>query len=273
MLHQYIPEDRFLPYLSWQQIAQLTDKDNTVVILPTGAIEQHGPHLPCAVDSILSTALVGAALAALDRTISAYALPTIQYGKSNEHLHFPGTFSLDYQTLYQTLLAIGEGVYRSGFRKFLLVNAHGGQPQILQMVARELRLRYPDFIVIFYGLWDVPWDKSGIAAEELQRSMHAGHDETALMLAIAPHLVKMELAENHLPAAFPCPTLSQGKPVLGWCSLDFDESGVIGDPTQATAEHGQRILQDLTQSWVQAISEIYHMSWPARKTPAAAQQR
>lgn len=265
MLNQYIPARRFLPFLTWPQIQQLEDKENTVIILPTGATEQHGPHLPCAVDSIITTAVVGQALAALSDDIPAYALPTINYGKSNEHIHFPGTFSIDYQTLYNTLLEIGESVYRSGFRKLVMINAHGGQPQILQMVARELRIRHGDFIVIFYGVWDVPWDKSAIDAKELHCSMHAGHDETALMLAIAPELVHMHLAENHLPQPFPCPTLSKGKPVLGWCSLDFDASGVIGDPTQATPEHGVKILQDLTQSWVQAIDEIYQMQWPARQ--------
>jgi creatinine amidohydrolase len=269
MFVQTIPTHRFLPYLSWQEIAQLEDKDNTVIILPTGAIEQHGPHLPCAVDSLICTAIVGAALEALDAAIPAYAIPTINYGKSNEHVHFPGTFSVDFSTLYHTLLGVAEGVYRSGFRKLLLVNSHGGQPQILQMVARELRIRYADFIVIFYGVWDVPWDKSEIAEEELRCSMHAGHDETALMLAIAPELVKMELAEKHLPEVFPCPTLSTGKPVLGWCSLDFGPSGVIGDPTQATLQHGQKIFAELTQSWVQAITEVYHMHWPARDSATA----
>lgn len=264
MLHQYIPPNRFLPYLTWQQIDQLEDKANTVIVLPTGAIEQHGPHLPCAVDSMIVSAVMGHALSQLESNIPAYALPTITYGKSNEHVHFPGTFSIQYNTFYHTLLEIGESIYRSGFRKFLMVNAHGGQPQILQMVARELRIRHADFVIIFFGIWDVDWDKSNIADDEQQRSMHAGHDETALMLAIAPELVHMELAENHLPAAFPCPTLSKGKPPLGWCSLDFNPSGVIGDPTHATPAYGQKILNELIENWSKAIVEIYQMQWKVR---------
>lgn len=93
MINGYIPAARFLPFLSWTDVAALPDKSNTVIVLPTGAIEQHGPHLPCSVDSVISSGVAGHALARLPAAIPAYAIPPIVYGKSEEHLHFPGTLT------------------------------------------------------------------------------------------------------------------------------------------------------------------------------------
>jgi creatinine amidohydrolase len=94
MLHAYNPPSRYLPYLSWTEIAALPDKANTVIVLPTGATEQHGPHLPCSVDTTISAGVVGHALARLPDHVPAYAMAPITYGKSEEHLHFPGTMTL-----------------------------------------------------------------------------------------------------------------------------------------------------------------------------------
>ena len=120
MLHGYTPADRFLPYLSWTDIDALADKANTVIVLPVGAIEQHGPHMPCAVDSIVAAGVVGKALARLPAEIPAYALPAITYGKSDEHLHFPGTMTLTGELLLHTIQEIGESVYRAGFHKLIM---------------------------------------------------------------------------------------------------------------------------------------------------------
>ena len=143
MLHAYNPPSRYLPYLSWTEIAALPDKANTVIVLPTGATEQHGPHLPCSVDTTISAGVVGHALARLPDHVPAYAMAPITYGKSEEHLHFPGTMTLTGETLLATMNEIGESVYRAGFRKLLIVNGHGGQPQVMEISARELRLRDP----------------------------------------------------------------------------------------------------------------------------------
>lgn len=156
MINGYIPAERFLPFLSWTAIAALPDKSNTVIVLPTGAIEQHGPHLPCSVDSVISSGVAGHALARLPADIPAYAIPPITYGKSDEHLHFPGTLTLSGDTLLHTLLEIAESLYRAGFRKLLMINGHGGQPQVLQMASREMRLRHGDMIIIAHDVFNVP---------------------------------------------------------------------------------------------------------------------
>ena len=266
MLHGYTPPKRFLPYLSWTEIAALPDRENTVIVLPTGATEQHGPHLPCAVDSIISAGVVGHALARLPDSVPAYALPPIVYGKSEEHLHFPGTMTLSGETLLSTMYELGESVYRAGFRKLLIVNGHGGQPQVMEMAARELRLRHGDFIVVPSFTWRVPHAAGRFLSDrEKKLAMHAGHAETALVMALAPETVHMEHAVANYPPEFPSKLLSpDGRPACAWSARDFGPSGVIGDPLPARPEHGAEILESLAESWAQAIAELHTLRWAAR---------
>ena len=266
MIHGYCPPSRFLPYLSWTEVAALPDKANTVIVLPTGSIEQHGPHLPCSVDTVICSGVVGHALARLPADIPAFALPPITYGKSEEHLHFPGTVTLDGPTLLETVTQVGESVYRSGFRKLLIVNGHGGQPQVMEMAARELRLRHGDYVVVPHSTWRVALVAGRYLSEREKRlAMHAGHAETAIMLALAPETVHMERAVTNYPPDFPCPTLSSdGRPAAAWSARDFGESGVIGDPLPATAEQGHAILDSLAESWARGITELHHARWVER---------
>jgi creatinine amidohydrolase len=269
MLHGYNPPKRFLPYLSWTEIADLPDKANTVIVLPTGATEQHGPHLPCAVDTVIAAGVVGHALARLPDSVPAYAMAPITYGKSDEHLHFPGTVTLTGETLLATMNEIGESVYRAGFRKLLIVNGHGGQPQVMEMSARELRLRHGDFIVVPSFTWRVPHVAGQFMTDkEKKLAMHAGHAETALMLALAPDTVRMDRAVVNYPPVFPSPLLSpDGRPACAWSARDFGPSGIIGDPLPATPEQGLAILDSLTESWAAAITELHALAWAPRTEP------
>lgn len=266
MLHGYNPPKRYLPYLSWTEIADLPDKANTVIVLPTGATEQHGPHLPCAVDTVIAAGVIGHALQRLPDEVPAYAMAPITYGKSEEHLHFPGTVTLSGETLLATMNEVGESVYRAGFRKLLIVNGHGGQPQVMEMAARELRLRHGDFIVVPSFTWRVPHAAGRfLSDQEKKLAMHAGHAETALMLALAPETVRMDRAVANYPPVFPSALLSpDGRPACAWSARDFGPSGVIGDPLPATPEHGQAILNSLAHSWAQAITELHTLQWLTR---------
>lgn len=270
MLHGYNPPSRFLPYLSWAQIAALPDKANIPIVLPAGSVEQHGPHLPCLVDSIIAAGVIGHALARLPADVPAYALPPITYGKSDEHLHFPGTVTLEGSTLLATVTEIGESVYRMGFRKLLIVNAHGGQPQVMEMAARELRLRHGDYQVLPHFVWRVPHVAGQFMSEREKRlSMHAGHAETAILMALAPETVQMQHAVANYPPEFPSKILSpDGRPAAAWAARDFGPSGVIGDPLPATPEQGQAILDSLAVSWAQGIADLQRMQWVTRDEPS-----
>ena len=267
MLHGYCPPERYLSYLTWTQIAQLPDKAHTVIVLPAGSTEQHGPHLPCAVDTIIAAGVVGHALARLPADVPAYALAPITYGKSDEHLHFPGTVTLDGTTLLDTITQIGESVYRMGFKKLLIVNGHGGQPQVMEMAARELRLRHGDYVVLPHFTRRVPNAAGQFMTDREKRlSMHAGHAETAILMALAPHTVHMEHAVASYPPEFPSKVLSgDGRPACAWTARDFGPSGVIGDPLPATPEQGRVILESLADSWAQGITDLHHMHWIERE--------
>jgi creatinine amidohydrolase len=161
---------------------------------------------------------------------------------------------------------VGESVYRAGFRKLLIVNGHGGQPQIMEMAARELRLRHGDFVVVPHFTWRVA-NVAGryLSEKERKLAMHAGHAETAIIMALAPDTVQMSRAVANYPPEFPCPTLSaDGRPAAAWTARDFGETGVIGDPLPATAEQGHAILDSLAESWARGITELHQMRWLER---------
>ncbi len=265
MLHGFIPPERFFPYLTWTDIEAMADKENVVIIQPIGAIEQHGPHLPLAVDAAIGPAVLGRALEQLEASLPVYVLPPLSYGKSNEHWHFPGTISLSAQTLIALLTEVGESLYRAGFRKWVLMNSHGGQPQVLEIVARDLHQKYADFLVFPLFTWRVPHQaKEMLTAKELELGIHAGDAETSLLLAILPQQVKMERAIAEYPQGLPEDSLlsMEGKLPFAWVTRDLSQSGVLGDPTPATREKGDRLLASLAQGWVRVLRDIYHFRQP-----------
>jgi creatinine amidohydrolase len=266
-MDKFTPSERVFSYLTWQEIAEMPNKENVVIIQPMGAIEQHGYHLPIIVDSAISVAVLGMALQQLPSEIPAYSLPNIYYGKSNEHDHFPGTITLSSETLTSLLMDVGESIYRAGFRKFVFMNGHGGQPQILQMVARDLHIKYDDFWVFPLFVWRVPnIAKNLLTDKEKEFGIHAGDAETSVLLSILPEQVKMDKAVKEYPDNLPENSLismERNLPV-SWATRDVSISGVIGDPLTATKEKGDRILQSLAEGWVKTIIDIYNFQIPKK---------
>ncbi len=264
-MHSFIPPERFLSYLSWTEIQAMPDKENVVIIQPVGAIEQHGPHLPLIVDAAIGVAVLGKALEKLDSSIPAYALPPLYYGKSNEHWHFPGTITISAQTLLATLTEVAESLYRAGFRKLVFMNSHGGQPQVMEIAARDLHVKYEDFLVFPLFTWRVP-NITGelLSPKEKQLGIHAGDAETSLMLSILPDCVKMEAAVAEYPSGLPEDSLltMEGKLPFAWTTRDLSQTGVLGDPTVATKQKGERILESVSDGWVRVIKDIYGFRQP-----------
>src|SRR5580693_705132 len=121
----WIPDARNFAYLNWKQVDALP-RETTLLVLPTAAIEQHGHHLPLATDALINNLLLGRALELLPSDRPVYALPPVHYGKSNEHLGFPGTLSVSAPTFMAVVRDIGASVASSGFRRLALYNTHGG---------------------------------------------------------------------------------------------------------------------------------------------------
>jgi len=264
-MHGFIPPERFFPYLTWMEIEAMADKENTVIIQPVGSIEQHGPHLPIIVDSAIGMGVLGKALENLEKQIPAYSLPCLYYGKSNEHWHFPGTITLSAETLLSVLKEIAASLYRAGFRKLVLLNSHGGQPQIMEIAARDIHQEYGDFLVFPLFTWRVPnIAKELLTEQELEYGIHAGDAETSIMLSLLENQVKMDKAVKEYPQNLPQDNLlsMEGKLPFAWVTKELSKSGVMGDATVASKEKGDRLLTSLAASWVQVIKDIHKFQQP-----------
>jgi creatinine amidohydrolase len=265
MMHGFIPPERYFPYLTWSQIEQMPNKENVVIIQPIGAIEQHGLHLPIAVDSAISLGVLGKALEQLDDDLPAYGLPCLYYGKSNEHSGFPGTITLRAQTLLAVITEMALSIYASGFRKLILMNSHGGQPQIIEIAARDIHQEYPDFAVFPLFTWRVPHIVGEmLTPQEQAYGIHGGDAETSIMLSLLPQQVHMDKAVKEYPQGLPEDSLldMEGKLPFAWLTKELSKSGVMGDATVATKAKGDRILESLARGWVQVIQDVYKFQQP-----------
>ncbi|CCI37519.1 creatininase family protein [Microcystis aeruginosa] len=265
MMHGFIPPHRYFPYLTWTDIDSMPDKENVVIIQPIGAIEQHGPHLPIAVDAAISLGVLGKAFEKLNTNVPAFALPCLYYGKSNEHWSFPGTITLSATTLLTLIQEIAESLYRSGFRKLVLMNSHGGQPQVMEIAARDIHQQYPDFLVFPFFTWRVPHNAAELfSGYELEYGIHAGDVETSMMLSLLPEQVKIERAVREYPQGLPENSLltMEGKLPFAWLTKELTKSGVMGDATNASKEKGDRLLESVANGWVQAIIDVYQFRQP-----------
>jgi creatinine amidohydrolase len=244
--------NRFLAHHTWSEVAAL-DKTNGVVILPIGAVEQHGHHLPLLTDTLIVNRMLDAALAALPDDVATWVLPTLPYGKSNEHTGFPGTISLGAQTLMAVLHDIARSLADAGFRRLAFLNGHGGNAALLEMTAREIRVATG---LLCFSLQPALFVEPPfpISTEERRLGFHGGELETSLLLTIAPELVDMEKAVRHYaayPVAAPSPSQGEGggSPLFffgpaasAWLSRDWSESGIFGDATLGTAEKGDALI-------------------------------
>jgi len=242
------PPSRFWADLATTDFAAL-DPARTVAVLPVGATEQHGPHLPLAVDQCLVDGILARALPQLPAEASVLVLPTQPVGYSPEHAQFAGTLTLPVETVIATWVALGECVARAGVRKLLLFNAHGGQVSLLDIVARELRVRSK---LIVYGCswWNLPLgdDVMGLFPPDEHRfGVHAGDMETSMLLALQPHTVRMAQAKDfHSTSrerAAKYPVLGNGRSAkLGWAMQDYNPEGAAGNAAAATATKGEAVL-------------------------------
>jgi creatinine amidohydrolase len=232
----------------------------TIAILPVGAIEQHGPHLPVYVDSCINEGLLKMALEALPEDRSVLALPIQSVGKSDEHLSFPGTLTLSASVLTEMLLELGRSVHRAGIRRLVLLNSHGGQPQIMDIVGRTLRVELGMFVV------NVAWSKMGMppglfTAEECTHGIHGGEIETSLMLHLRPDLVDMAKAKNfkswgeEMASDFAILT-PEGKVGFGWQVEDLNSDGACGNAAMADEERGAILASHAVARFVALLNEI-----------------
>lgn len=257
--------------LTTQDFAGL-DADRVVAILPVGAVEQHGPHLPVRVDAAINAGIMARAVELMLPDCPALVLPMMPVGKSDEHLAFPGTLTLSHETLGRVWYELGESVYRAGIRKILFLNSHGGQPQLLEIVCRDLRVKLGMFAVNV--IWPRLIDMNGLFdAAENRHGIHGGQSETSVMLHLHPELVEMDRAENFVSLSVQIERESdilspEGGARFGWQAQDLHPKGACGDATNATAELGKITVDRAATRLLELIGEIarYPLSRIAAQT-------
>lgn len=239
-----------------------------VAVLPLGATEQHGPHLPCGVDSMLTRAVLDRALAALPAGTPVLALPALEITCSGEHDGWPGTLSLPPEAMLHLLDTVGTGVARAGVGRLFMLNGHGGNTAILEVAARELRRAHG--LVTAQASWFAFADLSPHDPARLRDDLHAGFVETSAMLAVRPELVRMERAGDFAvplgdwAARTPAVGLG-GQPVRpGWLAPDLNAEGAMGDARAATAEAGAAILDSAGRGLAEALLQFIRFDPAAR---------
>jgi creatinine amidohydrolase len=234
---------------------------DTVAVLPVAAVEQHGPHLPVYVDACLNQGVVERTIGLLTPDLPVTFLPMLPVGKSNEHLAFPGTLSFSAETLIRMWTEIGESVHRAGIRKLVFLNSHGGQPQIMDIVARDLRVRLSMFVVCANTYsFGVPPDS--FPPDEQQHGIHAGAIETSMMLALRPDLVRMDKADNFVSASVALQKeyryLSpEGAVGFGWQIQDLHPSGACGNALDADVARGNAIIERAASGLLALLQEVH----------------
>jgi creatinine amidohydrolase len=235
---------------------------DAVAVLPLGAIEQHGPHLPVSTDFTVAQATAAAAVAEAEVDTDVWLLPALAYTKSDEHSWSSGTLWLSWDTLMRVLVDIGNSLAASPVRRLAFLNGHGGNSALLQVACRELRRRFGFRTFLMHP--GMPVDQGGVSpAGELGMGVHGGLAETSVMLHLRPDLVHLEHAVRSVPEKLAeYEHIGFGKRVgFGWLSDDFGTNGTIGDPTGATAELGKRSFETGVRNCAAALREI------ARFTP------
>lgn len=206
-----------------------------VVLVPTGSCEQHGPHLPFHTDAAVAEEVAARAVDTLRALgVNAVLAPTLPYGASGEHEHFPGTIDIGHAALHGVLVELGRSISRWSAR-MVLVNGHGGNAPTVSAAVTQLSREGRD----------VGW----VACEVVWGDAHAGRTETSLMLAVEPAAVRPGLAQPGptAPIADLMPLLRAGG------VRAVSPNGVLGDPAGASAEEGEAILADLVDGVVDAV--------------------
>ncbi len=254
----WIPDNRNFAYLNWKQVEAL-HKGTTLLILPTAAIEQHGHHLPLATDTLINNVLLGRALSLLPSELPVYALPPVCYGKSNEHIGFPGTITMSAATYMAVLHDIGASVSAVGFKKLVLYNSHGGNTSLNDVMARDLRAEFG--LRTFHMNSSAGAKAEGLSPQEAKYGFHAGEWETAVLLSATPDLVDTSAyTTNYIATLEDQSVLSpeQGAVNFAWLTRDIAPSGVMGDPSNATADNGERWIAAAATRVAAAIEAAFH---------------
>lgn len=231
------------------------DPNKAIAILPTAAIEQHGPHLPVGTDTMIMQGMLEKFRELCPDELDPYILPIQAIGKSNEHLWAKGTLTLSATEALSAWTAIGLSVARAGFKKIVIVNSHGGNLDLISILSRELRVQAGMLAVkCQWGNFGHPPD--AYSKHELSYGIHGGDVETSLMLAFEPHCVDMSKAKNFISAAENGGIAPTGAISRGWIAADLNDEGTVGNASIATAVKGNATAAHQVYGFIDLLKEV-----------------
>ena len=243
----------------WQDIRMKNPQSQIIVILPLGAHEQHGPHLPFETDALIAETF-GKKLDQQSQHATKL-LPTETIGYSVEHLDFDGSLSLTYSEAIDRWLSIIKTQYELGHRKILLLNAHGGNSPLLTIVATEARVCWNMLVVVTH------WTRFGLPEQlvaHIDKSIdiHAGEIETSMMLVIAPDKVHLSKAKDFSSKQKDYADQfkylrAYGPHAFGWKMSDLNNEGVVGNAQNANAANGQMIIDHALNGLVELVDDMH----------------
>ena len=263
---------RCFDQLAWPEADLAAKQPGATVVWPFGACEQHGPQLPLATDALFADRILNSVFEHFEGALPIWRLPVQSIGFSPEHQSFPGTLSISAELMLQLVDQVGGQLASMGVKRLVLFNAHGGQIGLLQVAARQLRLRCPLMAVLPCFIWSgVDGLQSLLPPPELAHGLHAGQAETSLMLHLAPELVgpSRPVDGAHGPGSIHAPPDGwslEGAAPCAWLTSDLSETGVIGDARLASIELGSQLEQALISHWTQCFKSLLCSDWPPTKS-------
>jgi len=241
---------------SWPELKEAV-KNNTLIILPVGQVEEHGMHLPVKTDAFIAEEVAKRVAEKIKSEIPVLVMPTIWSGYSMKPVaKWPGTIRLKPETFISMVFDICASIIEMGFKKIILISSHGNHTGMLRVVVRKIADEYGVYIALTFPVLMAKEEFKRISKAGKEGSCHAGEYETSLMLYLAEELVDMDKASSQDRLIFSSRFYPDRVFWSTW-GVQKSKTGVYGDPTVATKETGKRIMEATVENYIKFIKEFY----------------